>query len=266
MLGVVGIVAALTVLTLSLLITRLATVALTLTGLSQEAARFQARSAFTGTGFTTAEAENVVTHPVPRRIIMLLMILRSAGIITILISVILSLAQEEHGPDRLQRLLYLCGGLVVLGLLARSRIVDRAMRRVMQWALSRWTGLDTRDYSSLLHLSGDYQVTELHVREDDWVAGKELRECQLNGEGVMVLGIQREDGGYVGAPVGNTTVHPGDVLLLYGRAKTLANLDERRKGASGDLEHNEAVAEHEQYQARQKSEESLREARRSESG
>jgi hypothetical protein len=65
--GIVGIIALLTVLVLSLLITRVATVALTMTGLSQEAARFQARSAFTGTGFTTKEAEDVVNHPVRRR-------------------------------------------------------------------------------------------------------------------------------------------------------------------------------------------------------
>jgi hypothetical protein len=55
--GIVGIVALLVVLGLSLVITRIATVALAHTGLSSEAARFQARSAFTGTGFTTSEAE-----------------------------------------------------------------------------------------------------------------------------------------------------------------------------------------------------------------
>lgn len=45
----------LVVLVLSLLVTRIATVALTHTGLSREVARFQARSAFSGVGFTTSE-------------------------------------------------------------------------------------------------------------------------------------------------------------------------------------------------------------------
>ena len=40
----------------SLLVTRVATVALTLTGMSREMVRFQARSALTGVGFTTSEA------------------------------------------------------------------------------------------------------------------------------------------------------------------------------------------------------------------
>ncbi len=41
--------------TLSLLVTRVATEALVLTGLSHQVALFQARSVFTGSGFTTQE-------------------------------------------------------------------------------------------------------------------------------------------------------------------------------------------------------------------
>lgn len=62
-----SIVSLLLILTLSILITRIATVALTHTGLSREAARFQARSAFTDVGFTTSESEKVVNHPERRR-------------------------------------------------------------------------------------------------------------------------------------------------------------------------------------------------------
>jgi hypothetical protein len=53
--AVVGIIAFLTVLCLSLIVTRIATVALTYTGLSRQAAALQARSAFRGTGFTISE-------------------------------------------------------------------------------------------------------------------------------------------------------------------------------------------------------------------
>lgn len=56
----------LVVLTLSFLITRLATVALALTGVSADLARLQAVSAPTGVGFTTPESENIVSHPVGR--------------------------------------------------------------------------------------------------------------------------------------------------------------------------------------------------------
>lgn len=63
------------ILTISVFIVRVASVALRLTGLAEESARFQALSAFTGTGFTTSESEMVVNYPVRRRILSLLMII-----------------------------------------------------------------------------------------------------------------------------------------------------------------------------------------------
>jgi Trk-type K+ transport system membrane component len=51
------------------LIVRAASIALMMTGMNQKRARFQALSAFTGTGFTTKEAESVMNHPLRRKII-----------------------------------------------------------------------------------------------------------------------------------------------------------------------------------------------------
>ncbi len=246
-LGFIGIVALLTILTLSLIITRIATVALTMTGLSREAARFQARSAFTGTGFTTKETEDVVNHPVRRRIIMALMTIHNAGLLTIALSLILSFAESGTGTDRLYRLLWLIGGIVVLWLLARSKRIERIMGHGIEWALRRWTELDVRDYAGLLRLSGDYTVTEQYVREGDWVEGKRLRDCSLLEEGIVVLGIIRADGSYLGSPKGDTEVFGGDTLVLYGRMEKLRALDRRRAGAPGDLAHDESVAEEKQH-------------------
>lgn len=83
------------VLTLSLLVNRIATAALALTGLSRQAAQFQARSAFTGVGFTTNEAELITTHPVRRRIVMLLMLLGNIGIVTSISSLLLTFINTE---------------------------------------------------------------------------------------------------------------------------------------------------------------------------
>lgn len=76
---------------------RIATIAITYTGLSREAARFQARSALTGSGFTTSESEKVVTHPVRRRIILLLMLLGNAGIVAAISSLILAFLGQQSG-------------------------------------------------------------------------------------------------------------------------------------------------------------------------
>ncbi|HEU5044028.1 MAG TPA: hypothetical protein VFT75_07830, partial [Nocardioidaceae bacterium] len=71
MTGVIGILAAILLLGLIL---RVGTVALTLTGVSRDVARFQVRSAFFGAGYTTTEAEAIMNHPLRRRIVQLLIV------------------------------------------------------------------------------------------------------------------------------------------------------------------------------------------------
>lgn len=61
-----GIVVLLVVVTISIIVTRVATVALSMTGVSRDLARFRARSAFSRVGFTTGEAEKMTNHPARR--------------------------------------------------------------------------------------------------------------------------------------------------------------------------------------------------------
>lgn len=238
-----GILSVLVVIFVSLLITRIATIALTATGLSRESARFQARSALTGSGFTTTESEQVVRHPVRRRIVMLLMLLGSAGIAAVIGSLVLAFIQPEAAGAWWVRLGVLATGIVLLWLLANSRWVDRQVTRVTMWALRRWTTIDARDYAGLLHLARGYVVTEFEVSSDHWLAGRSLDQLRLRSEGVMLLGIQRPDGSYLGVPKGDTVLQAGDVLIVYSRAGTLAELDRRRRGAAGDAAHRAAVRE-----------------------
>jgi hypothetical protein len=240
---VVALATLLIVVLVSLLVTRVATVILVLTGLSRESARFQARSALAGVGFTTAEAESVVTHPVRRRVIATLMLLGSAGLVTAVATLVLSFGEVE-GHERLGRLVALVAGLVVLLLVARSEWIDRRLTRTIEWALRRWTDLDVRDYENLLHLSAGYTVSELEVRDGDWVARRTLGELHLRDEGVGVLGVHRCDGVYVGTPRGDTPVHAQDRLVVYGRTERLRELDARRAGPEGEAAHERAVAEH----------------------
>lgn len=228
--------------TLSLLITRIATEALILTGLSRTSASFQARSAFTGSGFTTQESEAVVQHPVRRRIVMWLMFLGNAGIVTVISSLVLTFVSTSSVQNGLSRLLYLFLGLAVLWLFATNKAFNRILTRLVKKALRRWTDLDLRDYASLLHLRGEYQVMEIEVDSDNWLANKKLNQLRLRDEGIAVLGIQRSDKSYVGAPVGETRVCPGDTLILYGRKAALMELDVRREGIVGEKAHQQAIA------------------------
>jgi len=234
----------LVVVALALLVTRIGTVALTFTGLSRELARFQARSAFTGVGFTTSESERILEHPVRRRIIMLLMLLGNAGFIAAVSSMLpVFIDIESGGRQFLARLLILVSGLLLLWALSVSKWVDRWLSRIIEYALKRWTHLDVWDYSNLLHLATGYSVSEVEVEEGDWVADRNLAEIRLGDEGVQVLGIRRTDGKYIGAPTGKTVIHAGDTLVVYGKSEQLAELGTRRAGTTGDRAHEERVAE-----------------------
>lgn len=227
--------------TLSLLITRVASTALTITGIPNHVARFQARSAFSGVGFTTTEAEQVVHHPVRRRIIMLLMLFGNAGIITIAGSLILSFARSRSSSQASLRLALLIGGLGGILWLANSKRFDRFISALISRVLHRWTDLAVRDYAGLLRLAGEYGISELLVQEGDWLAGKTLGELNLRDEGVVVLGIYRPGRGYIGVPKGPTAVLANDLLVVYGRSSVLAELDRRSAGWAGDHRHQESV-------------------------
>jgi hypothetical protein len=231
------------VIVVSLLVVRVATVALVFTGLSQQLARFQARSAFTGAGFTTTESEKVTQHPLRRRIIMLLMLLGNAGLVTAISSLMLSFLNSANREEGVvwYRLLALALGLVVLWGIAYSNWVDERMTRLIEWGLKRWTDLDVRDYSGLLHLARGYSVIELEVQRGDWLTEKNLANLKLNEEGVLVLGIEQGDGEYVGAPRGETKFVAGDTVILYGPSHALDNLDQRRTGSAGNWDHHRAV-------------------------
>jgi uncharacterized protein with PhoU and TrkA domain len=61
------------------------------------------------------------------------------------------------------------------------------------------TRLEAVDYSEMLHLSHDYSVAEFMVRHGDWMCDRTLMNLRLGDEGVMILGIKRSTGDYIGA-------------------------------------------------------------------
>lgn len=226
-----------------MLAARIAAVALVATGLPYEVARFQARSALTGVGFTTSESETIVGHPIRRRIVMGVMLVGNAGLVTILASVILSVGSTDSTGDVMLRLATAVVGLAAVGIVARSTRFERWMASGIARVVDRFTDLELRDYHHLMQLSSEYAVAELFVEEGEWLAGRSLIELELPDEGVLVLAIQRSDGGFVGAPRGGTEVHVGDTLVLYGRSSVLTELSERPASQEGDIAHQEAKAE-----------------------
>ncbi len=208
-----------------------------------EAARFQARSAFTGVGFTTSESEAIVGHPVRRRIVMVLMTVGNAGFVTIVASLILSFDSTTSTGNALLRLLLIVGAISGLAPLTRTALFQQRVTSLLAKLLDRYSSLELRDFHHMMRLGGEYAVTELGIRDGDWLAGKSLHELALSDEGVLVLAVHTARGEFRGVPRGHTSVNPGDTLVLYGRTSLIADLDTRPDSSRGDRAHDEAVAE-----------------------
>ncbi len=227
----------------SVIVVRIGTVALKMTGLSRDVAAFQAQSAFSGVGFTTSESEYVVSHPVRRKIIRILMLLGSAGLTSAMATLVLTFVGTTPG-EMAYRGMWLAIGLAALYFFAKSKLVDRGLSWVIEKALEKFTHIKVYDYEQLLGLSRGYTISQFKVKEDSWVAGRKLRDLKLDEEGVLVLSIYRKVNGqekFIGAPNGDTEILPGDVLICYGPEDAIVNLSHRLKGIRGDVEHAEAV-------------------------
>ncbi|MFC1585174.1 TrkA C-terminal domain-containing protein [Fibrobacterota bacterium] len=100
---------------------------------------------------------------------------------------------------------------------------------------------------------------ELQVQPGDWLAGKTLRELGLTHEGIFVLGIEESDGDYLGVPTGETRLNPRDIVVLYGREKSIKDLDTRKPGITGALAHLDATVEHSKVKAMELEQEEMEE-------
>lgn len=148
-------------LSLSVLVIRIASVALRLTGLEESQARFQSLSAFTGTGFTTGEAEMIVNYPVRRRIVSLLMVVGNLGLVTVLATLVTSLVSTEGEPEAIiQQLIWLFCGLALLWILMLNPMADRILCAWIGRLLDVTTLLRRRCFHRLLQLGNGISVCE----------------------------------------------------------------------------------------------------------
>lgn len=232
------------ILLVALLVNRIATVALMATGMSRQYAKFQSRSAFTGAGFTTSEAEQVVSHPVRRRIVMILMLLGNAGLATVVATLLLGFTGADASEQALRGGV-LVGGLAGIWLLAANHRFETALRKAFVRILRGNEDLLVHDYASLLHIGRDYTIGEIQVQDGDWMANRTLARMHLRDEGVIVLGIERGVE-FIGTPHGDSLIKAGDTLILYGTFNALSDLDDRTRGISGELSHVDRVVEHQE--------------------
>ena len=228
-----------TIILVSIIVVRIGAIALELTGIPPEIAAFQAQSAFSGTGFTTTEAEAIVNHFARRKIIRILIMLGSAGLTSSIATLILTFVNQERTAVT-YRGVFLVIGLLIIYLLARSKIIYKFMKRVIKNFLQKHSSLAVMDFQEILGLTKGYGISKFKVKKNCWIAGKSLKSLDIINEGILILIINRKIKGKIqtiGAPTADTVIQAGDELVCYGREESIKRLSERLKGHHGDLEH-----------------------------
>jgi Trk K+ transport system NAD-binding subunit len=211
----------------SLLVVRLGTTALVLTGLERDTSEFQAYSAFFGVGFTTRESELVVNHPVRRRIVQHLILAGQVGLTSVIVPLVVTFVNIKSMRDGLEQLGLIVGSLVVLWLVINTSFFESLIDRSVKFALRRTRALKrTLDHEIILRLHAGFAVSEVAVERHSPLAGHVLSDAGLADHGIVVLGITRDDGAYVAAPPPDTVLRPSDVLTVYGRDREVRTLIE----------------------------------------
>ena len=204
---------------ISFLIVRAASIALMMTGLPEKKARFQALSAFTGTGFTSREAESVVNHPVRRRIISWLMILGNAGIVTVIITATSTLVTSE-GYQLSLNVLILLVGIYLIYRIGTHKGFIRRWESFVEDKLVKSPSFEEGATEDLLHLIEGYGLVRAIIKEDSPLVGNTLLESKLTEKELIVLGIERGKT-WIPIPKPKEAIEEGDRLVVYGPLNVL---------------------------------------------
>lgn len=220
---------------ISLMVVRVGTNALVLTGMSQEAAQFQASSAFFGVGFTTAEAEMVMSHSVRRKVVRHLIIAGNIGLTSALTSLIVTFMQEGSGEtSRGFHLLVLVLGVTSLALLFNLKWIKKPLDAVMIKQLKSAGVVRAMDYDLLLKVQEGFCVSEVVIHGSHPWCGKKLKQSRPSDNGVVVLNVRHQDGGFTGAPDKDFVLQEGDELMVYGSDASVRNVARVESDESGD--------------------------------
>lgn len=224
------------VLVASFIAVRVGAIAFQLTGLEWSLAKFQALSCFSGTGFTTREAELVTGHPQRRRIATVLIVLGNAGLVTMIASVASALTpqqtlwsklSESFLPFSVPRLLvpWINLLLIVLALYVVYRFFmnkkfAKKLTSILRTKIIKKEIFKPVSFEELLLLAGGYGVSKIDVSSDNPLVSKTIAQSQLRKSDITVLAIVRAEETIPNPPAA-TEILAGDELISFGQLENI---------------------------------------------
>jgi len=200
-------------------VVRIATVILKLTGLDEQTARFQAISAFTGTGFTTKEAELILEDRIRRKTTVVLMVLGKVGIVSVITSLFLSFGGDNLSTDFTKAIILLVFIFIlykITTLPGFSRSLNKFIeKKIIARGIVRQTILE-----EIFHLPKGYGLAKLTITAESNECNRTLSQAGFNKKDILILSIERKSK-LIPFPRAQDTMQENDKLLCYGLIKNI---------------------------------------------
>jgi hypothetical protein len=208
---------------ISYLVVRIGAIALEMTGMERARARFQALSAFSGTGFTTREAESVVNNPRRRKIVTYLMIMGNAGIVSVIATLILSL--RETGVFRPSfNLVIIIVAIFILYRIASNREFAQNLTNKIRKTLRKKLHFEKVQIEELVQQPDGYGVATIIIgKKSKLMTGSTLAKAGFREQDVLILSIERGEE-IIHIPDAKTRILAGDRMICYGKLDNLKGL------------------------------------------
>jgi len=222
----------------SFTVVRIGAIAFQLTGLEWSLAKFQALSCFSGTGFTTKEAELITSNKQRRKIASALIILGNAGLVIMIATLagsfipqetILSKLSESFLPFRIPSYYVIWVNLaiivVVVYVIYRVFTHEQFVRRVTNFLRKKIIKKEIFQkvsFEELLLATGGYGVSKITVSTGSHILDKTLFQSELRKHDITVLAITRGVE-TIPNPRADTKILLGDELICFGKLENIRN-------------------------------------------
>ncbi|MFA7677477.1 MAG: hypothetical protein WCY34_04840 [Candidatus Omnitrophota bacterium] len=200
-------------------IVRVATIILKLTGMDERTAWFQSISAFTGTGFTTKEAETILEDRIRRKTIVILMVLGKVGVVSVIGGLFVSFGKGHVYNDLIKTAIILAFIFILYRIVAFRRF-SQALNRFIEKKVVAERLVGQKTLEELFHLPKGYGLAQLTITAESREQELTLAQAGFIQKDILVLSIERKHK-LISFPHASDAIKQGDKLLCYGLIKNI---------------------------------------------
>jgi len=221
---------------ISFIVVRIGAIAFQLTGLEWSLAKFQALSCFSGTGFTTKEAELITSHKQRRKIASTLIVFGNAGLVIMIATLAGSLVPQEtilsklsesflpfDIPPYLVRWVNLVIIMVLVYVIYKIFTHEKSVRKLTNFLRKKIIKKEIFQkvsFEELLLSTGGYGVSRITISAGSPVLNKTLANSQLRENDITVLATVR-CAETIPNPSANMKILLGDELICFGKLENI---------------------------------------------